>query len=171
MIVLGDAERPYVDDAAMDEWGEFMRSKRIMLGLVVSITAILGSVLAAPTASAATLHGCPDTYFCFYFNSGFAGARGDYFYSDGNLDNELFNKGGANGRGVQVKNNAASVVNNWLPTAVVYYNSGCNGTVDSQSFGSYASANFKASMKNNNASFRWPGSTGAFSDCANRDQF
>jgi len=148
-----------------------MRAKRVLIGVAATIAAITGSVVAAPPASAATLHGCPQTYFCFYFNSNFAGARADYFYSDGTLDNELFNKGGTNGRGVQVKNNAASAANNWSYYATVYYNSGCNGSIASQSFGAYGSGNFNATMKNNNASFRWPASFGAFRDCANRDQF
>jgi Peptidase inhibitor family I36 len=86
------------------------------------------------------IHGCNAGYFCFYFNSKFAGARADYVDSDGNLDNETFTEGGSNGRGVQVKNNAASAVNNWAYYAAVYYNSGCNGA--------YASANFDATMKN-----------------------
>lgn len=70
-----------------------------------------------------------------------------------------------------MKNHAASVTNNWSYTATVYYNSGCNGSVASQSFAPYSSGNFNATMKNQNASFRWPGSAGASSDCANRDQF
>ncbi|TDV56467.1 peptidase inhibitor family I36 protein [Actinophytocola oryzae] len=97
-------------------------------------------------------------YLCFYFNSNYAGARADYLYSDGNLDNERFNKGGsgANGYNVVVKNNAASVVNNWSYSATVYYNSGCNGSVASQTIGAYGKANLNASMKNENASFREP---------------
>lgn len=38
--------------------------------------------------------------------------------------------------------------------ATVYYNSGCNGSFASQTFGAYASANFDATMKNENASFK-----------------
>lgn len=148
-----------------------MRAIRALIGVVAIVAAIIGSVVAAPTASAATINGCPENYFCFYFNSNFAGARADYFYSDGNLDNELFNKGGTSGRGVVVKNNAASAVNNWAYYATVYYNSGCNGSVASQSFGAYSKGNFAEPMKNDNASFKWPASYGAFSDCANRDQF
>jgi hypothetical protein len=131
--------------------------------------ATIGS--AAVQSPASVIQGCAEGYFCFYFNSGFAGARGDYLYSDGNLDNELFNKGGTNGRGVQVKNNAASAVNNWSYLARVYYNSGCNGSVATQSFGAFGSGNFNATMKNQNASFNWPTSFGAYSDCANRNQF
>jgi hypothetical protein len=147
-----------------------MRTKRVLTGLAACVAVITGTTMAAPAASAATLYGCPDLYLCFYFNSGFAGARADYTYSDGNLDNEVFRWGGTNGRGVQVKNNAASVINNAEWTATVYYNSGCNGTVASQSFGMYSGHNFTATMKNNNASFRWPSAPGMFSDCANRDQ-
>lgn len=147
-----------------------MRAKRVLSGLAVLVAAVGGTTLAAPAASAATLHGCPDFQFCFYFNSNFGGALANYAYSDGNLDNELFRWGGTNGRGVQVKNNAASVVNNAEWTATVYYNSGCNGSVASQSFGAYGGGNFNATMKNNNASFKWPAAPSIFSDCAQRDQ-
>ncbi|GAA1315421.1 peptidase inhibitor family I36 protein [Saccharothrix xinjiangensis] len=150
-----------------------MRARRALLGLTTTIAAITGTALAAPAASAATINGCPQAYFCFYFNSDFKGAHADYFHSDGNLSNELFNKVGtsSNGLGVVVKNNAASAVNNWSYTAVVYYNSGCNGSYASQSFGAYGKANFTATMKNQNASFKWPGSAGGSGDCADRDQF
>ena len=70
-----------------------------------------------------------------------------------------------------MKNHAASAVNNWSYYATVYYNSGCNGSVASQTFGAYGSGNFNATMKNENASFNWPTSFGAYKDCANRDQF
>ena len=143
-----------------------MRAKRILAGFVATVAVLTGSVLAAPAASAATIHGCPEVYFCFYYNSNFGGARADYLRSDGNLDNERF---GANGP--VVKNNAASAVNNWNYYATVYYNSGCNGSVASQTFGAYGSGNFNATMKNENASFKWPASYGVYKDCANRDQF
>ncbi|MFI5593093.1 peptidase inhibitor family I36 protein [Amycolatopsis sp. NPDC051758] len=147
-----------------------MRVKRVLTGLAASAAVITGTTVAAPAASAADLHGCPDFYLCFYFNSNFEGALANYAYSDGNLDNEVFRWGGTNGRGVQVKNNAASVINNAGWTATVYYNSGCNGSVASQSFGMYGGANFTPTMKNNNASFKWPSGPVVFSDCAKRDQ-
>ncbi|MEV6638672.1 peptidase inhibitor family I36 protein [Amycolatopsis sp. NPDC051371] len=147
-----------------------MHAKRVLIGLTAFVAAIAGTTVAAPAASAGTLHDCPDLFFCFYFNSNFGGAHATYAYSDGNLDNEVFRWGGTNGRGVQVKNNAASVVNNAEWTATVYYNSGCNGSVASQSFGPYSGGNFTATMKNNNASFKWPSGPVIFSDCANRDQ-
>jgi hypothetical protein len=147
-----------------------MRAKRVLAGLTALVTAITGITAAAPAASAASLHDCPDLYLCFYFNSDFGGAHASYFYSDGDLGNELFRYGGTNGRGVQVKNNAASVVNNAEWTATVYFNSGCNGSVASQSFRPYSGGNLSATMKNNNASFRWPSGPVVFGDCANRDQ-
>lgn len=150
-----------------------MRAKRAMTTLAVLTATITGSVLAAPAASAATINRCPEAYFCFFFNSNFQGAHADYLLSDGNLDNERFNKVGSTSNGLNdvVKNNAASVVNNWSYVATVYYNSGCNGSVASQSVGTYTSVNLNATMKNENASFKWPASSGTFSDCANRDQF
>ncbi|WP_433265921.1 peptidase inhibitor family I36 protein [Actinosynnema sp. CS-041913] len=166
-----DDQHPRHATPATNEENESMRAKRVLIGLAAMIASITGSVISAPAASAATIHGCPEVYFCFYFNSNYEGARADYLRSDGNLENETFNKGGSNGQGVQVKNNAASVVNNWSYTATVYYNSGCNGSFASQSFGTYSASNFNAVMKNENASFRWPESWSVYSDCANRDQF
>lgn len=150
-----------------------MRVKRVLVVLAALIAASTGSIVVAPAATAATVNGCPEVYLCFYFNSDFEGARADYLRSDGNLDNETFNKRGTdgNGQGRVVKNNAASVVNNWSYYATVYYNSGCNGSVASQTFGAYRKGNLNATMKNENASFKWPASFGAYSDCANRDQF
>lgn len=147
-----------------------MRAKRVLTGLAALAAVLTGTSVAAPAASAADLYDCPDFSLCFYFNSNFQGALANYAYSDGNLDNEVFRWGGTNGRGVQVKNNAASVINNQGWTATVYYNSGCNGSVASQSFGMYGGANFNATMKNNNASFKWPSGPVVFSDCAKRDQ-
>jgi hypothetical protein len=67
-----------------------------------------------------------------------------------NLGDELFNKAGTTtkGLGVLVKNNAASAHNNWTFPATVFYNSGCNGSVASQTFGAYSSGNFNSTMKN-----------------------
>jgi hypothetical protein len=148
--------------------------RKMAIGVAAATTlmaAAAPAAQAAPAQPATVIHGCNAGYFCFYFNSKFAGARADYVDSDGNLDNETFTEGGSNGRGVQVKNNAASAVNNWAYYATVYYNSGCNGSFASQTFGAYSSANFDATMKNENASFKWPTSFGAYSDCADRDQF
>ncbi|MEU4806300.1 peptidase inhibitor family I36 protein [Actinosynnema sp. NPDC023587] len=173
MVVVRGRSRPDPRADAGDERGDFMRAKRVLIGLTATLITITGSVLAAPAASAAVIEGCPELYLCFYFNSNFQGARADYLESDGNLDNEKFNKRGTNGNGlgVPVKNNAASVVNNWNELATVYYNSGCNGSVAKQSFGAYGKANLNATMKNENASFNWPNSSGVYKDCANRDQF
>lgn len=148
-----------------------MRGQRLVGGLAAATIAMIGSVVAAPAASAAPLRGCPDGYFCFYYNSYYAGARADYFLSDGNLANETFNKGGTSGQGRPVKNNAASAVNNWTYYAVVYYNSNCNGSVASQAYSGYSSANLSPELKNDNASFKWPGTPAGGSDCRDRDQF
>jgi hypothetical protein len=145
--------------------------RRMAIGVAAATTLMAAAAPAADAAPATVIHGCDAGYFCFYFNSNYAGARADYVDSDGNLDNETFTEGGANGRGTPVKNHAASAVNNWAYYATVYYNSGCNGSFASQTFGAYASGNFNATMKNENASFKWPSSFGAYSDCANRDQF
>lgn len=145
--------------------------RTFVAGVAAAAALATAGLATAPAASAAVIHGCPEVYFCFYYNSNYEGAAAAYLLSDGNLENETFNRGGTTGRGKPVKNNAASAVNNWSYYATVYYNSGCNGSVASQTFGAYRSANFNATMKNENASFNWPTSSGAYRDCANRDQF
>ena len=148
--------------------------RKTAIGAVLAAAGLIAAPAAqAATASPAASSACPGYHFCFYFNSDYGGAHADYLLSDGNLGDELFNKAGTTtrGLGVQVKNNAASVHNNWAFPATVYYNSGCNGSVASQTFGAYSSGNFNSTMKNQNASFKWVGSTGGGFDCANRDQF
>lgn len=65
---------------------------------------------------------------CFYFNSDFQGARADYAYSDAGLGNELFTDGraGRNRWGVQVSNNAASVINNTGKQLYWYKDANCD---------------------------------------------
>ena len=62
-------------------------------------------------------------------------------------------KGAGNGKGLCVKNNAASVWNRSSKTVRVYFNSGYGGTY--QSFAAGAKANLNATLKNNNASHKF----------------
>ena len=90
--------------------------KTATAGAVFALSA--SAVLAgAPAANASgTGTACPSARVCFYFNSDFQGARADYANSDATMGNELFTDGpaGRNGWGVQVNNNAASLINNTL---------------------------------------------------------
>ncbi|NQD89570.1 peptidase inhibitor family I36 protein [Paenarthrobacter sp. CM16] len=102
-------------------------SSAALLGLVA------GAFLAgAPAASASgTGTACPSDRLCLYFNSNFQGARADYKYSDAGLGNELFTDGhrGAKGWGVQVNNNAASLINNSGEYIALYKSAGCRDGV------------------------------------------
>ncbi|MFF1612286.1 peptidase inhibitor family I36 protein [Amycolatopsis sp. NPDC058278] len=147
--------------------------RKTAIGLVLVAAGLTAAPAAQATTASPEAPTCTVAHFCFYFNSNYAGAYADYLKSDGNLDNETFNKVGTTNRGLGevVKNHAASVYNNWSYQATVYYNSGCNGSYASQSFAPYHSGNLNATMKNNNASFDWPSSYGEYSDCGLRDQF
>ncbi|GGI83816.1 peptidase inhibitor family I36 protein [Pseudarthrobacter scleromae] len=84
----------------------------------------------APAANASgTGTACPSARVCFYFNSDFQGARADYANSDATMGNELFTDGpvGRNGWGVQVNNNAASLINNTYAYITIYDSPGCEG--------------------------------------------
>ena len=93
----------------------------------LSASAILAGAPAAGASGTGTA--CPSGRVCFYFNSDFQGARADYANSDATMGNELFTDGpvGRNGWGVQVNNNAASLVNNTYAYITIYDNPGCEG--------------------------------------------
>ncbi|KOT47716.1 MULTISPECIES: peptidase inhibitor family I36 protein [Streptomyces] len=98
--------------------------------------AALGAALLVPafatTAQAGSIHGCPDDSFCFYYNSNMQGSHDVLRAPDnyGDLAGYKFTSAGK-GKGLSVKNNAASVVNNTFCTARVYFNSGYTGPYDS----------------------------------------
>ncbi|MEU2788521.1 peptidase inhibitor family I36 protein [Streptomyces sp. NPDC007100] len=97
--------------------------------------AALGAALLVPavatTAQAGSIHGCPDSSFCFYYNSNMQGSHDSLRAPDnyGDLAGYKFTSSGK-GQGMSVKNNAASVVNNTSCTARVYVNSGYSGAYD-----------------------------------------
>jgi hypothetical protein len=124
--------------------------------------ALVGAALVAvpSTAQAAARDGvCQSGEFCLYFNSNQAGSVSDFGgsisdYGDSQPDCYEF-KGAGNGKGLCVKNNAASVWNRTGGQVTVFYNSGYAG--DSQTFNAGAKANLKAALKNDNASHRFGG--------------
>ncbi|MFC5181802.1 CHAP domain-containing protein [Actinomadura harenae] len=114
-------------------------------------------------ASAAGRDGsCDSGEFCYYYNSNLAGSVSDFTgsISDyGTTQPSCYDfKGPGNGQGVCVKNNAASVWNRSSSTVRVYFNSGYGGSW--QDFGPGASGNLNATLKNNNASHQFIGSSG-----------
>lgn len=138
---------------------------------IASAGALLGlaatSLLAgAPAANASgTGNACPANRVCLYFNSNFEGARADFAYSDASLSNELFTDGpaGANGWGVQVNNNAASLINNTPSGANIYDGPNCTG----EAWATYGGERVNLAsmgMKNRVTSIHIEGA------CINRDQ-
>ena len=131
-----------------------IRKSLASVGAALAVTiAILG--VASPASAAAARDGvCDSGEFCYYYNSDLAGSVSDFTESVedyGTTQPTCYDfKGEGNGKGVCVKNNAASVWNRTDKTVVVYFNSGFAGA--SQSFAAGAKGNLNATLKNNNAS-------------------
>ncbi|MEX1907912.1 peptidoglycan DD-metalloendopeptidase family protein [Janibacter sp. Y6] len=139
----------------------------------LSVLAATGA-LVAPTAlalqpaQAAGRDGtCQSGEFCYYYNSGQAGSVSDFTTSVGDYGTSQPGcydfKGAGAGKGVCVKNNAASVWNRTSKTVTVYYNSSYGGAT--QKIAAGGKANLNATLKNNNASHRIgspPAGTGSF---------
>ncbi|PZS27143.1 MAG: hypothetical protein DLM58_19210 [Pseudonocardiales bacterium] len=120
-------------------------------------------VLAAPAHAAARDGVCNTGEFCYYFNSGEAGSISDFTTSIGDYGTTQPScyefKGAGAGKGLCVKNNAASVWNRTSKTVRVYFNSGYAG--HSQDFAAGVRGNLDATLKNNNASHQLLSSGGA----------
>ncbi|WIM95102.1 SpoIID/LytB domain-containing protein [Actinoplanes oblitus] len=127
------------------------------------ILAVAGAALAMSTAllsvtspaMAAERNGtCDSGEFCYYFNSNQAGSVSDFTDSVddyGATQPSCYEfKGEGAGKGVCVKNNAASVWNRTGKTVRVYFNSDFGGA--HQDFAAGAKGNLNATLKNNNAS-------------------
>jgi hypothetical protein len=160
------------DDLAYDKvWGfmNLFSRKAATAGAMLALAA--GSLLAGVPAANASGTGtvCPTNRLCLYFNSDFGGARADFAYSDAGLGNELFTDGpvGANGWGVQVNNNAASVINHTGDWIVLYEDSDCR-TLDGGAhriLGAGERVNLGTALKNKVSSIYIAGS-----GCIHRDQ-
>ncbi|GAA2738288.1 SpoIID/LytB domain-containing protein [Actinocorallia aurantiaca] len=129
-----------------------------------------GAVLATATpASAAARDGiCDSGEFCYYYNSDHAGSLSDF---TGSLDDygttqpSCYDfKGAGAGKGLCIKNEAASAWNRSTKTVRVYYNSGYAGSY--QDFAPGAKTNLNTTLKNQNASheFLASGPTGCTTD-------
>ncbi len=121
----------------------------------VAIAVALPTLAVSSPASAASRDGvCNDSEFCYYYNSDEAGSISDFTGSIddyGTTQPSCYDfKGAGNGKGLCVKNNAASVWNRSSKTVRVYYNSGFAGS--HQDFAPGAKGNLNATLKNNNAS-------------------
>jgi len=141
-----------------------------ILGLAVSM--LVGAVVAPGAAFAADRDGtCDSGEFCYYYNSNEAGSVSDFTDSVddyGTTQPTCYDfKGAGAGKGVCVKNNAASVWNRTSKTVRVYFNS--NNAGASQDFAPGAKGNLNATLKNNNASHELlaSGPTGCSTDGTN----
>jgi len=122
------------------------RISSLVLTLALVVAGAVVSVATAAPASAAGRDGvCNGGEFCYYFNSGEAGSISDFTGSIadyGTTQPSCYDfKGAGNGKGVCVKNNAASVWNRSSKTVRVYFNSGYAGA--HQDFAPGAKANLR----------------------------
>lgn len=137
-----------------------------MTSKVMASAAVLAGVGAmlvatAPTASAATARNgvCEIGEICFYYNSNQQGSVSDFAATAsvanyGSRQPGCYEfKGAGAGKGLCMKNRAASVWNrSYASNVTVYYNSNYAGA--RQTIGRGARANLNATLKNNNASHK-----------------
>ncbi|MBO2450897.1 peptidase inhibitor family I36 protein [Actinomadura barringtoniae] len=133
-----------------------------MLGLTKILTATAAAValggatvaLTTPAQAAARDGACDSGEFCYYYNSDNQGSISDFTGSVadyGTTQPSCYDfKGAGNGKGLCIKNNAASVWNRSSQTVRVYFNSNYGGTY--QDFAAGAKGNLNSSLKNQNAS-------------------
>jgi len=131
------------------------RRTAFLLTPLATFVMILAGVALPSSAQAAGRDGiCNDGEFCYYYNSNQAGSISDFTGSIGDYGATQPTcyefRGTGNGKGVCVKNNAASVWNRSTKPVTVYYNSDYQGT--SQTIPAGGKANLIAALKNNNAS-------------------
>lgn len=131
------------------------RRTALLLAPLATAGLVLAGIAAPSQAEAAGRDGICDTgEFCYYYNSNYAGSVSDFTGSIGDYGTTQptcyeFRGPGA-GKGICVKNNAASVYNRTSKPVTVYYNSDYQGT--SQTIPAGGKANLIPALKNNNAS-------------------
>ena len=129
----------------------------LTLAAAVALAAPMVAVTAS-SASAATRDGaCNSGEFCYYYNSDEQGSLSDFGGSIadyGTTQPSCYDfKGAGAGKGLCIKNEAASVWNRSSRTVRVYYNSNYGGAY--QDIPSGAKRNLNSTLKNNNASHRF----------------
>ncbi|MBO2453514.1 peptidase inhibitor family I36 protein [Actinomadura barringtoniae] len=153
-----------------------MKTLPRILTAATAVMAIGGSVFAstaAPASAAARNGKCDSGEFCLYYNSGLKGSLSDFTSSVGDYGTKQpkcydFKSKGA-GKGMCVKNHAASAWNRSKKTVRVYYNSNFGGRYQDIKAG--AKANLNSTLKNNNASHQiGPGSTAGCSTSGTGDR-
>ncbi|GLW30057.1 peptidase inhibitor family I36 protein [Actinoplanes regularis] len=112
---------------------------------------------AAPASAAARDGICDSGEFCLYYNSDNEGSISDFTGSIDDYGAEQPScydfKGAGSGKGLCVKNEAASVWNRSDETVRVYFNSNFAGSY--QDFAAGAKGNLNSTLKNNNASHQF----------------
>ncbi|GIE87311.1 peptidase inhibitor family I36 protein [Actinoplanes regularis] len=112
---------------------------------------------AAPASAAARDGVCDSGEFCLYYNSDNEGSISDFTGSIDDYGAEQPScydfKGAGSGKGLCVKNEAASVWNRSDETVRVYFNSNFAGSY--QDFAAGAKGNLNSTLKNNNASHQF----------------
>ncbi|MCW2656682.1 MAG: mepM, partial [Jatrophihabitans sp.] len=107
-------------------------SKSLSLAAAAISLAAPALVLASPAAAAGRDGTCAAGEFCYYYNSGEAGSVSDFTGSVadyGATQPGCYDfKGAGAGKGVCVKNNAASVWNRTSKTVRVFFNSNYTGS-------------------------------------------
>ena len=115
------------------------------------------SAMLSPASAAARNGVCETGEFCYYYNSGNAGSVSDFTGSVANYGTTQPScydyKGTGAGKGLCIKNDAASVWNRSTKTVRVYYNSNYAGAY--QDFKAGDKGNLNATLKNQNASHQF----------------
>jgi murein DD-endopeptidase MepM/ murein hydrolase activator NlpD len=133
------------------------KKKALLVGAAASAF-LTASAVTAWTAPASARNGvCEAGEFCLYYNSNqqgavsdFAGSLADY----GTTQPTCYEfRGKGAGKGLCVKNHAASVRNKTSAPVTIYFNSGFAGA--SQTIPAGSSANLNATLKNQNASHKF----------------
>jgi Peptidase inhibitor family I36 len=131
-----------------------MLTKAITLAAAAFAIAAPSLVLADPASAAGRDGACNSGEFCYYYNSYEKGSVSDFTTSIADYGAKQPGcyefKGAGAGKGLCVKNHAASVYNRTSKTVTVYFNSNYGGS--HQSFAPGAKGNLNATLKNNNAS-------------------
>jgi murein DD-endopeptidase MepM/ murein hydrolase activator NlpD len=122
---------------------------------------LMTTFLSAPAAQAAERDGkCDSGEFCLYFNSNYEGSVSDFKTSIpdyGTTQPSCYEfKGSGDGKGLCVKNAAASAANKTSKPVTIYFNSDYGGYAQTIAAGSKANLNVDH-LKNENAS-HWIGS-------------
>jgi hypothetical protein len=133
-----------------------MRSRvtSVLAALALLAGAVVAVATAAPAAAAGRDGVCNSGEFCYYYSSGEQGSVSDFTDSlddYGAAQPTCYEfKGTGTGKGVCVKNNAASVWNRSNTTVRVFFNSNFAGP--HQDFAAGAKGNLDATLKNQDAS-------------------